>query len=357
MEQLQVVRCPHVSLPWELYHVQPESAIFLVLWAGDRANGGAAPDDPLTPAFLLQLIKLLRRKETLLKKAKQHNDTMHVSTCGREREREEQTESPAHSCLLLCARGYAVLDVRDVLETRLHPPRWISSWPTCRNSNQKNQELRAGDVHAPSKKEERDERGKGTSSDPSSAARSTANVGVAGGADVEREALVKREYAWCVVQVDRANFQLRNALWGRARSLALLSSPLSPSLGYAHAHTHTHNTHVKMWRCVKRRPFTHTNTHLFFAVTHILTRTRTQSHVRIHTHTYTRNAGVALGMHATPSIQDVRSRHHQVCGYECVFMWGDSCVNLYANIHVCVCTYEWSSSISYDANVYIYVYV
>jgi len=110
----------------------------------------------------------------------------------------------------------------------------------------KNQELRAGDVHAPSKKEEGDEGGQGAPSDPSPAARSTANVGVAGGADVEREALVKREYAWCVVQVDRANFQLRNALWGRANSLVLLSRPLSPSLGYTHAHTHTHNTHIKM---------------------------------------------------------------------------------------------------------------
>ncbi len=27
---------------------------------------------------------------------------------------------------------------------------------------------------------------------------------------------VQREYAWCVVQVDRTNFQLRNALWGVA---------------------------------------------------------------------------------------------------------------------------------------------
>ena len=32
----------------------------------------------------------------------------------------------------------------------------------------------------------------------------------------EREGVLKREYAWCVVQVDRANFMLRNALWGVA---------------------------------------------------------------------------------------------------------------------------------------------
>jgi hypothetical protein len=48
----------------------------------DDLQGGAAAAaglDPLTPAFLLQLIKLLRRKQTLLDKAKQHNDAMTVS--------------------------------------------------------------------------------------------------------------------------------------------------------------------------------------------------------------------------------------------------------------------------------------
>ncbi len=46
-----------------------------------QGQGGAAATglDPLTPAFLLQLIKLLRRKQTLLDKAKQHNDAMTVS--------------------------------------------------------------------------------------------------------------------------------------------------------------------------------------------------------------------------------------------------------------------------------------
>ena len=47
-----------------------------------QGQGGAAAAaglDPLTPAFLLQLIKLLRRKQTLLDKAKQHNDAMTVS--------------------------------------------------------------------------------------------------------------------------------------------------------------------------------------------------------------------------------------------------------------------------------------
>ena len=60
--------------------------------AGDEpqeANGTAqdgapaAAGDPLTPAFLLQLIKLLRRKQTLLDKAKQHNDAMTASARAR----------------------------------------------------------------------------------------------------------------------------------------------------------------------------------------------------------------------------------------------------------------------------------
>ena len=50
--------------------------------AGDDAevaNGRDSESDPLTPAFLLQLIKLLKRKESLLERAKQHNDHMKVS--------------------------------------------------------------------------------------------------------------------------------------------------------------------------------------------------------------------------------------------------------------------------------------
>jgi hypothetical protein len=57
--------------------------------AGGRNGKRAAPSDdsgtvsepasdPLTPAFLLQLIKLLKRKETLLERAKLHNDAMKV---------------------------------------------------------------------------------------------------------------------------------------------------------------------------------------------------------------------------------------------------------------------------------------
>lgn len=52
--------------------------------AGDDAevdNGKDSKDsepDPLTPAFLLQLIKLLKKKESLLERAKQHNDHMKV---------------------------------------------------------------------------------------------------------------------------------------------------------------------------------------------------------------------------------------------------------------------------------------
>jgi hypothetical protein len=50
--------------------------------AGDDtevANGRESESDPLTPAFLLQLIKLLKRKESLLERAKQHNDHMKVN--------------------------------------------------------------------------------------------------------------------------------------------------------------------------------------------------------------------------------------------------------------------------------------
>ena len=49
--------------------------------AGDHAevdNGKDSEPDPLTPAFLLQLIKLLKKKESLLERAKQHNDSMKV---------------------------------------------------------------------------------------------------------------------------------------------------------------------------------------------------------------------------------------------------------------------------------------
>eukprot|EP00802_Teleaulax_amphioxeia_P020089 Tamp_20357.p1 GENE.Tamp_20357~~Tamp_20357.p1 ORF type:complete len:347 (+),score=96.44 Tamp_20357:29-1042(+) len=105
----------------------------------------AAGSDPLTPAFLLQLIKLLRRKQTLLDKAKQHNDAM--------------------------------------TELRQDP---------------QGLEKRKGEA---------------------------ASHRAAGAEDTGKEASLKREYAWCVVQVDRANFMLRNALWGVA--LGLHAQPAS----------------------------------------------------------------------------------------------------------------------------------
>ena len=97
------------------------------------SNADAAPpsataeSDPLTPAFLLQLLKLLKRKEALLDRAKLQNDAMS--------------------------------------DLRRRP------------------------------------------ADGSGASKDT---------DKDKEAALKREYAWCVVQVDRVNFQLRNALWGVA---------------------------------------------------------------------------------------------------------------------------------------------
>jgi hypothetical protein len=118
-------------------------------------HGDAAGQEsgPLTPAFLLQLLKLLRRKEMLLNRAKQHNDDM--------------------------------------------------------------QSLRQPDEQGGAKKK----------TESQDATR-----------DKEKEALIKREYAWCVVQVDRANFQLRNALWGVA--LGLHAHPTT-NAGASNTHTHT----------------------------------------------------------------------------------------------------------------------
>ena len=118
----------------------------------------APESDPLQPAFLLQLIKLLRRKETLLKSAKQYNNSMRDLRLQGEHKHQVPTNGVGASV------GEA--DAPSALASRGLPdkPRGLG----CENEN---------------------------------------------------ERLIKREYAWTVVQVDRANFQLRNALWGVAMGL------------------------------------------------------------------------------------------------------------------------------------------
>ncbi|EKX48055.1 hypothetical protein GUITHDRAFT_151916 [Guillardia theta CCMP2712] len=85
---------------------------------------------PTTPKFLLQIMRLLRRKETLIEQARAHNDSM--------------------------------------------------------------QALRDGDTDMDGEKQARKN---------------------------EKAHEIQKEYAWCIVQVDRTNFQLRNALWGVALGL------------------------------------------------------------------------------------------------------------------------------------------
>ncbi len=118
----------------------------------------APESDPLQPAFLLQLIKLLRRKETLLKSAKQYNNSMRDLRLQGEHKHQVPTNGVGASV--------GEDDAPSALASRGLPdrPRGL-------------------------------------------------------GCEKENERLIKREYAWTVVQVDRANFQLRNALWGVAMGL------------------------------------------------------------------------------------------------------------------------------------------